>query len=162
MKVNMPSDNLSIGQKRKMNSECKTYNPRRILTFSQYNQMPDDLKREHLMFLHIDHGASQSDIAKCWNVSAAVVAFEMKQHAVQLEYATKKRQKMWDEYLSTPSTAQKVEPDPEPQEEPQKVHSPATKTGSMTICGKPAVVLQAAFSMIGDKDCEISIQWREL
>lgn len=102
MGVKMPHDNMTKKEREALNGECKTYKPYGLLTFDEYKAMPDDLQKEHLLFIHSLHGATLRDMWRMWGAfNIGTVCMEFNMHDVKISAESEERAKKWKDYLKT-------------------------------------------------------------
>lgn len=67
-KCSLPSDNLTAKQREELNGPMKTYNLKKPMKWEEFKDMPDDLKKEYLLFLNRTYHASARRIAVMFGV----------------------------------------------------------------------------------------------
>ena len=67
-KCSLPSDNLTAKQRKELNGPMKTYNLKKPMSWEEFKSLPNDLKKEYLLFLNRTYHASARRIAEMFGV----------------------------------------------------------------------------------------------
>lgn len=149
----LPSDNLTEAQRRKLNGECRTYTLREPLTYEQFKDLPDDLKREYLLWLQETFGVTDQKIGEMMGVSKTPILTVRKELGISASYAQKgarmpkERVTAWEDWLRAydpefetepeggeqpiicaeediaPVTVEEPTPEPEPKRTPSRIET---------------------------------------
>jgi hypothetical protein len=67
-KVRMPSDSLTKKQLNSLHGECKTYRLGSPMSWSEFSEMPDDLKKMYIKKLRTQYGVPDEELALAMDV----------------------------------------------------------------------------------------------
>lgn len=148
----LPSDNLTEAQRRKLNGECRTYTLREPLTYEQFKDLPDDLKREYMLWLQETFKANDQCIAEMFGVTRQTAREQRAKLCIDSIYQPRQRMPKecvtaWEDWLRAydpefetepeggeqpiicteediaPVTVEELTPEPEPERAPSKIET---------------------------------------
>lgn len=114
----LPSDNLTEAQRRKLNGECRTYTLREPLTYEQFKDLPDDLKREYMLWLQEAFKANDQSVADMFGVTRQTVREQRAKLCIDSIYQPRQRMPKecvtaWEDWLRAYEPECEGEPAPE-------------------------------------------------
>lgn len=77
--VKFPSDYMTKKELQQMNSECKSYRLNDPMSWKDFNELPDDLKRDYIKLIRDKYNAPDRDIAAMMKVNKATFSRLMKE-----------------------------------------------------------------------------------
>lgn len=170
-KCTLPSDRLSVKQRKELNGPVMIYNVRRPMKWKEFKELSKDLQIEYLQFLVLDKKARGIDVASMFGISATSLSNWLqknmrgdfsfphtgRKHAdhVWLDFVAPEKPEPVDE--ETPTEEPKAPETPPIRVKLDKDEDTDLREGSLRYIGKPAAVFQRAFEVL-DKDCEYSIR----
>lgn len=76
--VKFPSDYMTKKELQQMNSECKSYRLNDTMSWKNFKELPDDLKRDYIKLIRNKYNSPDSDIAAMMKVNKATFSKLMK------------------------------------------------------------------------------------
>lgn len=164
-KVRLPSDNLTPGQMKQLNSEVELYSLGRPMKWPQLQAMPADLRRKYLGKLRDEYRASQVMVADMLGISVHTFRKACTKWGVKFRpnggHTNHEIMAMWSKFLgeeykpAEPQTA--AEKAPEPVED--KPRNLVPRSGSMKFHGPAGDALRTMQETLRDTPCSIIISW---
>lgn len=84
--VSLPHDNMTPAQWRKKNGVVSTYDLKAPMTWAQFKELPNDLKREYITYLQTEFSASGAAIAKCFGITQPYLKAHMDKSGVSVAF----------------------------------------------------------------------------
>lgn len=188
-RVKTPSDFLSKKELQKMNGECKSYRLNEPMTWSEFKELPDDLKVSYINAIRIRFGPSDSEIFRMLGVDQRRGALDFKKLNLGRGRGAKHlkfNKDAWFKWRSgikegvetnTEDSAFNArslmaddepieEPTAEPIPEPTVQNLPTTKKrifplmGHMILRGTVEEISQAITEMLGGGSLVVDMNWR--
>lgn len=72
-KCDLPSDHLTEAQKRALSGPVESYHLRGPMRWEEFKRLPDDLKRQYIIYLKTDYSASDAMLGRMFGVSEVTV-----------------------------------------------------------------------------------------
>lgn len=164
-KVRLPSDNLTPGQMKQLNSEVELYSLGRPMKWPQLQAMPADLRRMYLEKLRDEYKATQIMVARMLGVGVSTLRRYCSRWGIEFPktggHLSENDRQRWAEFLgeeyktTEPQTA--AEKAPEPVED--KPRNLVPSSGSMKFHGPAGDALRTMQETLRDTPCSIIISW---
>lgn len=164
-KVRLPSDNLTPGQMKQLNSEVELYSLGRPMKWAQVQAMPADLRRMYLEKLRDEYKATQIMLADMLGISVSTMRRNCTKLGAQFPktggHLSEKDRQLWAKFLgkeykpAEPQTA--AEKAQEPVED--KPRNLVPRSGSMKFYGPAGDAMRTMQETLRDTPCSIIISW---
>lgn len=164
-KVRLPSDNLTPGQMKQLNSEVELYSLGRPMKWQQLQAMPADLRCKYLEKLRNEYKATQIMVARMLGVGTSTLRRYCSKWDIYFQktgdHLAEKDRQRWAEFLG--EEYKPAEPQTEAEKTPEPVeHSPQNlvpRSGSMKFHGPACDALRTMQETLRDTPCSIIISW---
>ena len=164
-KVRMPSDNLTPGQMKQLNSEVELYSLGRPMKWQQLEAMPADLRRMYLEKLQDEYKATQIMLAGMLGVSVSTMRRSCRQWGINFPknggHLSEKDRQRWEEFLGKEYKPVKMHTAPveaQGQAHTERPHM-VPRSGSMQFHGPACDCLRTMQEALRYTPCSLTISW---
>lgn len=95
--VKFPSDYMTKKELKQMNSECKSYRLNEPMSWNEFKELPDDLKRDYVKLLRSKYSVPDKDIAEMLGINRSTFCKWMKCLGLSLNARTGLKSDAWKE-----------------------------------------------------------------
>lgn len=168
-RVRFPADYMSKKELKAMNGAVNKYNLNLPMKWADFKKMPDDLKKQYILQLREQYGASDSKIAGMLGVSGWTLSHLCSELGIAIGKKGARptlRVAQWEEFLNNSEKVggEKMEKEIS-QIEPVRVAAPdltVPKSGSLIFEGKANDALRTIQQLLMNENVRLSVMWEKL